>query len=91
MIAVSLIMSTNKKGHIALSLCIGLFRKALSASQLESSRNAMKRFFVKYRCIALYQCHYLELALCNASRVCLLGNTTWYAKSHAMSMTNEIQ
>ena len=81
-IAVTLITSTNKKGHIALCLCIGLCNKVLSASQLESPHVMI--FFVK---ISLHSIvpknHYMALALCNAYQVCLLGNTTWYAKSHA--------
>ena len=74
-IAVSLIMSTTKKGHIALCLCTRLFYKTR-----ESSGSTVKRiFWVKYCCITLC----VESLRRARIMQCISG-----AKSHAMSMMN---
>ena len=77
--------------HSTLSMYRLVSQSAFCKSARESSHNDMKRLFGK---ISLHSIvpknHYVALALCNASPVCLLGYTTWYAKSHAMSMMDVI-
>ena len=78
------------KDNKTLCLYIGVLHNFFPQVSSVSSRSALKRNFlcVQYRFIPLCLKPYVELAFSNASRVCLLGNTTRYAKSHAMSMMN---